>query len=199
MLNKYYVALKFKNDSSLYRTIDSFKKRFDPKYKSISFPNMSMLAPFLMDQRNEETLIETLKEETATFFFGHESALRLKFSGIDIVKHHKKQYLFLNPINHEDMQYCIELVQSICESFFPKNIGYKKNKKQLLQLASFIDSKELYNALEDIKQQNISGVEIKVDSIVLLKKSHGTWNVRDEIFKFEDNFDHLLQIQTLAL
>ena len=97
------------------------------------------------------------------------------------------------------MEFCIDLVQSICEPFVARNTGYKQNKKQLLQLASFYNSSELYSALEDLKEQSLTKLGIKVDSIVLMKKSHGNWQVQDEIFKFQDNFDELLQIQTLAL
>lgn len=199
MLTKYFVALKFKNDSALYRTIDSFKKRFDPKYKSDSFPNMSMLAPFLMDAKNELTLIETLKEETQTFFYGHEGAMKLDFSGIEIGKYSKSHLLFLNPKNEDNMGYCIDLVQSICESFIPKNVNYKQNKKQLMQLGSFKSSSELYFALQDLKEQSLTQLGMKVDSIVLMKKSNSNWQTRDNLFKFEDKFDELLQIQTLAL
>jgi hypothetical protein len=199
MLSKYFVALKFKNDSALYRTIDGFKKRFDPKYKSDSFPHMSMLAPFQMDTKDEFVLAETLKEEAQTFFYGHEGALKLDFSGIEITKHHKKHMLFLNPVNIGNMEFCIDLVQSICEPFVARNTGYKQNKKQLLQLASFYNTNDLYSALEDLKEQSLTKLGIKVDSIVLMKKSQGNWQVQDEIFKFQDNFDELLQIQTLAL
>lgn len=199
MLTKYFVALKFKNDSALYRTIDGFKRRFDPKYKSDSFPHMSMLAPFLMDGKNEEALIETLKEESQTFFYGHEGALKLDFSGIDIAKYSKNHLLFLNPKNEDNMGYCIDLVQAICESFIASNISYKKNKKQLMQLGSFKSSTELYFALEDLKEQSLTNVGMKVDSIVLMKKSNGNWQERDQILKFQDKFDELLQIQTLAL
>ncbi len=199
MLTKYFVALKFKNDSALYRTIDGFKKRFDPKYKSDSFPHMSMLAPFLMEPKDELNLIETLKEETQTFFYGHEGAIKLNFSGIDIVKYSKNHLLFLNPMNVDNMGYCIDLVQAICEGFIPNNINYKKNKKQLMQLASFKSSSALYLALEDLKEQSFTNSGMKVDSIVLMKKSYGNWQERDQILKFQDKFDELLQIQTLAL
>lgn len=199
MLTKYFVALKFKNDSALYRTIDSFKKRFDPKYNSSSFPNMSMLAPFLINSKSELTLIETLKEEIQTFFYGHEGAMKLDFSGIDIMKHSKNHMLFLNPKNEDNMGYCIDLVQSICEGFIPQSIKYKQNKKQLMQLGIFKNSRDLYIALEDLKEQSLTNVGMKVDSIVLMKKSNENWHIQDNLYKFEDKFDELLQIQTLAL
>ena len=68
MTEKLFVGLTFRSDCTLSRKIDGFRKRFDPKYQSHAFPHMSMLAPFLMDAKSEIALIETLKEESQTFF-----------------------------------------------------------------------------------------------------------------------------------
>ncbi|MCT4640752.1 MAG: 2'-5' RNA ligase family protein [Bacteriovoracaceae bacterium] len=199
MLGKYFVALTFKNDSTLYRKIDGLKKSFDPKYTSRSFPHMSMLAPFLMNTRDEENLKETLKEEIGTYFYGFDGAMKLGFNGIDIYSHKRKHILYLNPAEDATVDHCIDLTRSICESFIPRGTGYKQNKKQFLPLGEFHHSNTLSKVLPDLKEQFSSLSQLRVDSIVLLKKNQGKWQVFDELINFEDNFDKRLQIETLSL
>ena len=185
MTEKLFVGFTFRDDGNLSRKIDSFRRRFDPKYQSHAFPHMSMLAPFEVMPIDLQNLKEELKEEIDTFFFGHENALKLGFKGVDILQSKKYNLLYLNPHYDATLEHCMELVLDICKSFIPRNIKYKPNPRQFLPLGKFQSRESLENVIDVIKDEFSVNSEITIEGISLFRKKQGIWSVESNLISFE--------------
>lgn len=193
MTEKLFVGLTFRTDSSLSKKIDSFRRRFDPKYRTHSFPHMSMLAPFDIEARDLKTIKEELKEEVESFFFGHDEPLKLGFKGVDILQTKKFNLLYLNPDYDANLQHCMELVYDICRAFIPRNLKYKPNPKQFLPLGRFQSIDPLDDIFTLVKEEFSSNSELTITGITLFRKKHGVWTTEEEIISFEETKDSFLQ------
>lgn len=191
---KLFVAFNFSSQGLMSRKITGFRKRFDPKYNHYSFPHMSMLAPFEVSEDLLGDLIETLKEETETFYFGNKSLPNLSFSGLGIYEHKKRNMLYLNPIYGTDLQHCSDMVVDICKSFIAKNIKYKENKNQFLPLGVFHNINELQIVLEQAKLEFASNTPLSIDSISIYQSKMGIWFEKEILIDFEENKNQLLQL-----
>lgn len=193
MTEKLFVGLTFRADSTLSKKIDSFRRRFDPKYRSHSFPHMSMLAPFDIAPQDIKNLKEELKEEIESFFFGHEESLKLGFKGVDIMQTKKFNMLYLNPNYDANLQHCMELVLDICRAFVPRNIKYKPNSKQFLPLGRFHALDPMDSIFDLVKEEFSSNSELTIEGITLFRKKNGIWISEESLFSFEETKDSFLQ------
>lgn len=196
---KYFVAFNFSSDGLLSRKVTGFRKRFDPKYNQYSFPHMAMLAPFEVQHGLEEDLIETLKEEVETFYFGQDSSPSLAFTGLGVFEHKKKKILYLNPHYCTDLEYLSEMVLEICTSFIPKSLRYKPNQKQFLPLGVFLGNNELEMVLDAAKEEFSSNSELPIESISLYENKMGIWYEKEILINFEDTEKQFLQLNHQTL
>ena len=194
MTEKLFVGLTFRADSTLSKKIDSFRQRFDSKYRSHSFPHMSMLAPFDIEKHDLNGIKEELKEELESFFFGHNEALKLGFTGVDILQTKKFNMLYLNPYYDANLQHCMELVFDICRTFIPRNIKYKPNPKQFLPLGRFNSLDPMDVIFDLVKEEFSSNSELTISGITLFRKKAGIWGVEENLISFEENKDSFLQL-----
>ena len=194
MTQKLFVGLTFRADSSLSKKIDSFRRRFDPKYRSHSFPHMSMLAPFDIEARDLASLKEELKEEIESFFFGHDEPFRLGFTGVDILQSKKFNVLYLNPAYSANLDHCMELVHDICRVFIPRNIKYKPNPKQFLPLGKFQAMDPMDAILDVVKDEFSSNSELTITGISLYRKKNGIWSEEESLISFDETKDSFLQL-----
>jgi 2'-5' RNA ligase len=174
-VRKFFVSLNFRADSALSKKIDGFKKRYDPKYRQRSFPHMALLKPFEIQPKDKTTMIEELKEELETFFYGHGS-LKLGFKGVGVFQHKRSHVVHLNPVFNEDLEHCQELVLDICKSFIPLNMKYRPNESQFLPLGYFDDHLSLIEVLEQVKLEFSRNSELSIESISLNEYVNGQWN-----------------------
>lgn len=193
MTQKLFVGLTFRADSTLSKKIDSFRRRFDPKYRSHAFPHMSMLAPFDVMEQDVNALKEELKEEIESFFFGHTESVKLGFKGVDILQTKKFNMLYLNPNYDATLEHCMELVLDICRSFIPRNIKYKPNPKQFLPLGRFNALDPMDAVFDLVKEEFSSNSELSIEGITLFRKKNGIWVSEDQLISFEESKESFLQ------
>lgn len=192
MLTRHFVGLTFYSKNLLSRKIDGFKKRYDPKYLEHVDLHMSLLAPFDINSKDQVALKEELEEEVEPFFFGNDEAPYLSFSGVDIHSQGKHNILYMNPNFSDDMNYLMESVRGICESFIPKGVKYKRNKKQFLPLGDFTQLDVLSAVMMRAHNEFDCNGQLFVSSICLFEKKNGVWGVSSELIKFDPPKDHLL-------
>jgi len=192
MLTRHFVGLTFFSENLLSRKIDGFKKRFDPKYMEHMDLHMSLLAPFDINLKDQKALKEELEEEVDAFFYGNETNPYLSFSGVDIHSQGKHNILYMNPIFDEDMNYLMESVRGICESFVPKGVKYKRNKKQFLPLGDFQDVNALASVMVRAHNEFDYSGQLFISSISLFEKKAGIWGTTRELIKFDPPKDYLL-------
>ncbi|MBG60251.1 MAG: hypothetical protein CME67_06090 [Halobacteriovoraceae bacterium] len=199
MLSKLFVALNFRSDSSLSRKIDGFKKRYDPKYRQRSFPHMALLAPFEVNSTDVNNLGGELKEELESFFYGHNSAIKLAFTGVGILQTKRNNIVHLIPSYSPDLKFCSDLVLDICKSFIPAGQKYKTNDKQFLPIGYFSLMDNMIEVIEQIKMEFSRNSELTLDGISLYEQKNGSWYLREELISFEDNQDTFLQLQERSI
>jgi len=156
-----------------------------------------MLAPFEVADREVDNLVETLKEEMDTFYYGKKSSPKVAFTGVGVHEYKRRHLLYLNPVYETDLEYCCEMVSDICKSFIPRAMKYNPNKKQFLPLGIFNDTRELHLVLEQAKIEFNTNGDLHVESIGLFENKHGIWIERDVLVTFETNENNFLQINTL--
>lgn len=196
---KLFVALNFSSDGLLSRKITGFRKRFDPKYNHYNFAHMAALAPFQVEESQVEDLIETLKEEIDSFFYGNTDRPKIGFTGLGIYEHKRKNILYLNPLLDNDLIFCSEMILDICKSFIPKSIKYKENKKQFLPLGVFGNIQDLQTVLEHAKEEFTNYSELPIESISLYENRMGIWTEKETLVNFEENQGGFLQLNNHSI
>lgn len=196
---KLFVGFDFAENSLLARKVTGFRKRFDPKYKHYSFAHMAMLAPFEALDYQAKDLVETLKEELETFFYGSSDMPKLGFTGLGVYKQKRKNILYLNPHYDVDMEHCLEFVQDLCMACMAPGIKYKANKVQFLPLGYFNRENELNIVMEQAKAEFANYGEIPVESISLYEKKGNEWLKRETLINFESKESHFLHLNNQSL
>lgn len=191
---KLFVAFNFSDKGLLSRKITGFRKRFDPKYKHYNFPHMAMLAPFEIEARNIDDLVETLKEELDTFYYEQKETPKLTFTGIGVYEYKKRNILYLNPTYDPDLEFCSEIVVDICKSFIPNGIKYKENKKQFLPLGFFQYEDELRTVLDQAQIEFSHSSSVAIESMSLYINKNGQWYEKDVLVNFEENEHKFLHL-----
>ncbi len=194
-----FVAFNFSNSGLLSRKITGFRKRFDPNYNKYSFSHMAMLAPFEVEDENIEDLVETLKEEMETFFYGNSTTPKLSFHGLGVHEHKRKQILHLRPHYDADLRYCSEIVLDICTSFIPRKVHYKPNKEQFLPLGYFTNTKDLQEVMNHAQVEFKTSATLPIDSISIYQNRMGVWLEKETLISFEENEAAFLQLNRLSI
>lgn len=193
MYSKFFVALNFNKNSNLSFKIDGFKKRYDDKYKNRPFPHMAMLAPFKMRATERKFLLEELKEEIETFFFGFNECPEIKFTGIGFKELKKQKMIHLVPDLSDDLSHCQDLIKDICKAFIPRDVKYKENDEQVVPLGLFYNNLLFAEALGQAQMEFDSIAELGIESISLYEQKNGQWNKVEDLISFEviESFLHL--------
>ncbi|MCO4754687.1 MAG: 2'-5' RNA ligase family protein [Bacteriovoracaceae bacterium] len=199
MLSKLFVALNFRSDSSLSRKIDGFKKRYDPKYRQRSFPHMALLAPFEVNSSEVTHLRGELREELESFFYGHNSPIKLGFSGVGIFQSKRNNVVYLTPRYCPDLKFCSDLVTDICTSFIPANQKYKPNENQFLPMGYFSLLDNMVEVIEQLKMEFTLNSELTIDGISLYEQKNGSWLLKENLISFENTQDSFLQLQERSI
>lgn len=198
MLARYFVGVTFSDTNILSKKISGFRERFDPKFKKDFIPHLSLLAPFEIEIKDKEKLIEALSDEIEGFFIGEDMNPKIALKGLGVHQHKKQNILYLNPDFQDNLKYCMESVQEICESFIPKSVHYKQNAKQFIPLGSFFNEEQLHFVMEHAKTEFGMNSELFVEGISLFEKKYGNWSIAQELITF-DTIDRFLQLQHAAI
>jgi 2'-5' RNA ligase len=198
MLSKYFVGVTFSSGNTLSRKIQGFRQRFDPKYNQHATPHLSLLAPFETESKHRENLIDALSDEMESFFFGDDMAPKIGFQGLGVYRHKRQSILYLNPLFQDNLKYCMESVQELCESFIPSQVSYKQNARQFLPLGYFNNEEQLHRVMDHAKSEFLNNSELFITGISLFEKKYGVWTVAEELINF-DTADKFLQLQHASI
>lgn len=198
MLAKYFVGVTFSESNILSKKISGFRQRFDPKFKKDFIPHLSLLAPFEIELKNKSKLIEALTDEIEGFFIGEDLNPKISLGGLGVHHHKRQNILYLNPVFEDNLKYCMESVQDLCESFIPRSVHYKQNAKQFIPLGQFLFQEQLHYVMEHAKSEFKTNSELFVTGIILFEKKFGMWTVAQELINF-DTTDNFLQLQHASI
>lgn len=196
---KLFVGFDFGNESLTARKITGFRKRFDPKFKSYSFAHMAMLAPFESLNYQAQDLVETLKEELETFFYGTSEEPKLAFTGMGVYTQKRKHILYLNPHYNYDLEHCLEFVQDMCKACMAPGVKYKPNKKQFIPLGYFYNENELQVVMDQARMEFSDNGEIPIKSISLYEKRGSQWVKLETLIDFDSTESHFLHLNHPSL
>ena len=201
-LSKFFVGVTFESSSTLSKKIQGFRQHFDSKFsKKINShltSHMSLLAPFEILSKDKQTLTDSLVDEIDGFFFGANSAPKLGINGIGVWQNKRQHVLYLDPKLEENLKYCMESVQELCESFIPSQVNYKPNAKQFLPLGTFNSEEQLHRVMQHAQGEFANNSELVITGICLFEKKFGVWSVVHELISF-DCTDNFLQLQHASI
>lgn len=198
-MSKLFVGLNFSSESILSRKITGFKKRFDPKFNHYSFSHMAMQAPFDVQDHLVDNLVETLKEELDTFYYGAEETPKLGITGLGVYNHKKKNILYLNPLFDTNLEYCSEIVMDICKDHFSPQYKYKENTRQFLPLGYFQNELELNIVMEQAQMEFTNFAELPICQISLYQKKFGIWTIVETLISFDETESRFLQLNHISV
>ena len=198
-MSKLFVGFNFSSESILSRKITGFRKRFDPKFNQYSFPHMAMHAPFDIQDHLLENLVETLKEELETFYYGNDQAPKLGVTGLGVYKHKKKNILYLNSLFETNLDYCSEMVMEVCKDHFSAHYKYKENTRQFLPLGYFQTELELNQTMEQASMEFTNFSELPICNISLYQKKFGIWTRVEKLISFAQSDSDFLQLNHISV
>lgn len=187
---KYIVVSEFANDSSFKIKLKNFHKRFSNAPIGCDF-TLPFWAPLkLKNNINIQDAFLEIQEEIQSFYPNAREHSYIKFSDIQIYQHKRNYLLFLRPSFSEDLNYCLESLNSIKSEYF--EIPKKKEVKPYLLLGKFNNLIDLEKALHEAQKEFITPVEVKVKSFSLFQKSHSDWLKYSSFIDFERNYDSVV-------
>ena len=182
-LSKFFVGVTFESSSTLSKKIQGFRQHFDSKFSK---------------KINSHLTSHSLVDEIDGFFFGANSAPKLGINGIGVWQNKRQHVLYLDPKLEENLKYCMESVQELCESFIPSQVNYKPNAKQFLPLGTFNSEEQLHRVMQHAQGEFANNSELVITGICLFEKKFGVWSVVHELISF-DCTDNFLQLQHASI
>ncbi|AUN98494.1 hypothetical protein C0V70_10325 [Bacteriovorax stolpii] len=195
---EYFIGLTFDPGSIHYKKIESFRKRFDPKFEKAEVLQLTILPPFSVDfQRKEDEtkFVEELTELLEGHLYGLDALSQMEFNGITFSMG-KKGVLSLTPIISPDILHCQESLY-----FFLKEYGVKFNKSKnagnpLLPIGRFEFTDSMEATIETAKIEFSSPFVMVAESFVLFLKTPREWKNKNNLFDF-DNRNHFFFVNQL--
>jgi len=191
---KYFIGLKFEAHFLQFKKIDSFRRRFDSKYRHGSPLLMALVPPFSLEKNHlTEEFLYDLEDEIDSQFLGLNHLSSILFEGIDILRS-KKDLLYLRPEMPDEFFY---LQQSVINLLKTQQVKFKKPKVAnkiiqnghacMLPLGRFDDGHELSQAISSANQEFSTKFNLKIKDISLYVKSDDTWIQKAKFFEFEES------------
>ena len=108
-----------------FKNIDSFRKRFDNRYSDSKTLNMSILPPFQLAIRQDESqIIDLIIDEVENQFLGHDNIHPINFNFLDF-KVGKKCGLYLVPELSINL---LHLQEALIEALNSHSVIFKQRK-----------------------------------------------------------------------
>jgi hypothetical protein len=184
--------LKFEAHYLQFKKIDSFRKRFDTKYRQGSPLVMSLLPPFSSDKRYlSDRLVYEMEDEIDSHLIGISNTSEIQFNGIDVINA-KKSLLCLRPEMPDEFYYIEQAISELLKDYkikFKKSIIAKEvdgNHQALLPLGRFKDPREFTEALNQAKLEFNSPFKLKIKDISLYAKVEDTWVQKHKLYEFDN-------------
>lgn len=189
MKTKLFIGFLFDDNQIAASKIRNFRLRFDPKFNQMPHTHLGVVEPFLVDSIKVD-LIESLKEEIETFYFGREEAPMISFKGLDFMQMKKRNILSLMPSFNQELEFFKELLIDVCHHYEPQT--KIANSKKFITLGRFSSGNNLNKALHFAKREfNLE--QMKGNSIWLFKKSNSYWEPFECLYHFDEIVSSLLQ------
>ena len=207
---QFFVGLTFFQNYLHFKKIDSYRKRFDHKYGRSHMLQMTLLPPFVMEDKFSkglelDELVEHLHDEIENNFIGHEPNLDIHFTGFDF-KTGRSSVLFLTPQMPDDLYHCQERILETVrdsEGSFKKRKGLGKKMENglhtFLPIGRFLDTSLLEAAIETAKVEFNQPFQLQAKDIILFEKMPGQWIPRKNLFTFSQGPDNLYDNEDLSL
>ncbi len=188
---KYFIGLKFEPHFLQFKKIDSFRRRFDNKYRHGSPLIMSLIPPFSLDKSTfSDKLLFDIEDEIDSQLIGLDHLNQIEFSGVDVLNA-KKKLLYLKPKMPKELCYAQQAIIGLLKEC---NVQFK-NKKMvrnisknghngLLPLGRFENVFDLTQAINQAKLEFSSMFKLKIKDVSLYIKSEDSWVQRAKLFEF---------------
>ena len=183
-MTQLFIGLTFWPDNGLGRKVQQFRARFDTKFIASPELYMPLIHPFEIPEENLDSLIQELREETASFFVDTDEGYSIQFTGLDCITHQKKHRVYLHSLEHPDLSYCRESLLSLCNSYVVDRECKSKDDPAFLTIGRFDDPFSLENALS-IGMQEFSEVgDLLISGVHLFTRTQHHWVKMSDLILF---------------
>lgn len=185
MIVKYFIGLILKSNTPVAQKLDEYRLRFDPKSLENKYLHMSLLPPFVANQREIKRITHNIEEEVDTFF-NHEMAenSNLVFKKLDIYNN-RRRILYLEPTLPTDLEYLKEGLEELLFDLIPEYKRQHLKEKCFLSLGRFNDPLLLNSAIDMILDDFKFPMELEIESLALFERRDGIWRVNKTLLEFE--------------
>lgn len=193
---KHFVGLVLKDTGPEIQRLDEFRRRFDPKSHTNSYLHVSLLPPFILEERFVKNIVKDIEDEIDTYLGEDSQANVLEFVKLDIYNY-KKRILYLEPLFHPDLEHLRDGLQSELFELIP---NYKKRalkSKCFFTLGRFHNPWELNLAIDKALDELELPMEVKIDSIALFEHRDGVWQIKYKLYEFEQYVNPFLEEKIL--
>lgn len=184
-----FIGLVFDSNSEHYKKIDSFKKRFDPKYIQAPLVQLTILPPFEIEFTRLEYL-KRFKSDINEIIDGHLMGLgsisQIEFNGITFTMG-KKGLLGLTPKLSLDFDHLKESLYDFLKEEGAKFKKLKSNTNLILPIGRFDYPEQLEEAIDIAKLEFSSPFMMNAKQFVLFERSFFIWTYNESIYEFQHN------------
>lgn len=184
-----YFGLIFDSSSIHTKKIESFKQRYDSKFNSNPYVVLTILPPFEIELRNQESykkFFESLTDIVDSHLIGLNEIGQIQFNGLKF-NMGKKGILTLTPKLSVDFEHLRESLHDFLKS---EGVSFAKSKNinnACLPIGRFEYADQLESALEKAKEEFSLPFILQATSLVLFERNFHIWNYKQTIFEFNNN------------
>lgn len=190
---KCFIGLILKSNTPSAKKIDEYRLRFDPKAYTNKFLHMSLLPPFVVNEKQMRVITQEIIEEVDTYFSLDQAEDNiLSFPRVDVYNK-ARRILYLEPHLPTDMMYLKEGLEQLLFDLIPEYKRQHIKEKCFLSLGKFQDPLLLNLALDTVLDQFVFPLEFEIDSLALFTRRDRFWSVQRTLLNFKDTVNPFLE------
>ncbi len=190
---KCFIGLILKSNTTSAKKIDEYRLRFDPKAYTNKYLHMSLLPPFVLNQKDLKSVTNDIVEEIDTYFSLDQAEDNiLSFPRVDVYNN-RRRILYLEPLLPTDMVYLKEGLEQLLFDLIPEYKRQHIKEKCFLSLGRFQDPLLLNLALDTVLDQFVFPLDFEIDSLALFARRDRIWTVQRTLLNFKETVNPFLE------
>jgi len=186
--SRYFIGITFHAKSGQAYKVNSFRRRYDPRFGQNAHLHMGIVPSFEIGSKNLEGLISDLQDDLDSYFCA-EPTLDIVFTNFDVFLGGKSNFLYLKGRCPIDLIHAQEGCVELCQKY--GNIVKEGGKQEvdfrpIMPIGRFVASHQLHFAIETLKREFEFPFSLKATGISLFEKHPIIgWVVKRELHSFE--------------
>ncbi len=180
---KIYVGLSFNPQNSDVRRMQSFRRRYDPKYLNSQILSLPLMPALELSSSEEEHFKELVTDEAENFFYGQDAQEEIALPGLSFERWKREHLLYLRPELSSSVTHFSEALSDLSKQM---HLGVSKAKVRppFLLLGRFNRSEDLKGRLLLAQKELSPPFSLPISRLCLFKKRCEVWTHWCNLFNF---------------